>query len=133
MYPSYRTGGQINISNNISKRNIIVITAYSFLEVYGITNFYNNFAQDLLSMIIMSNLTLTGNTSFVNNSGTDITGDSIISIQYNCFLYTNATVIFDNNTGQSGSCIRAEHSYLEFNGITTFVNNYATDGGVIHI
>ena len=90
-------------------------------------------------MTTRSTLTLSGNTSFVNNvnfgSDLDIVGGCVIYIHYNSFLYTNATVTFNNNTGQSGSgIISVESSYLEFNGITKFMNNYAADaGGAIHI
>lgn len=130
---------KIDISNNTSRKNVTSLIVLSFLEVHGTTNIYNNFAQDLLRVTTSSTLTLSGNTSFVNNvnfgSDLDIIGGCVIYIRYNSFLYTNATVTFDNNTGQSGSgIISVESSYLEFNGITTFVNNYATDaGGAIHI
>ena len=48
-------------------------------------------------------------------------------------MYTNATVIFEDSTGISGSGIGAVNSGILFNGITKFVNNSATEGGAIHI
>ena len=126
----------ITISDNISQKNIIVLILYSFLEVNGITNVYNNYAQEVCSMSFKSGLILAGNASFTNNinSGTGNIGGCVIFISDKSFLHTKATVTFESNTGQLGSGISVEgSSTLDFNGITTFVNNSAIEGGAIHI
>ena len=60
----------ITISDNISRKNIIVLILYLFFEVNGITNVYNNYAQELCSMSFKSGLTLVGNASFILTTST---------------------------------------------------------------
>ena len=126
---------KINVSDNVSRDSTIMIFFYSFMEANGTTSIYNNYAENSLIVMTNSCLTLAGNASFVNNINVGLggTGGCVIFIASRSHLYTNATVIFEDNTGISGSGIGAVNSGILFNGITKFMNNSATEGGAIHI
>ena len=127
---------KINVSDNVSRDSTIMIFFYSFMEANGTTSIYNNYAENSLYVMTNSHLILGGNATFVNNVNVGILdiGGCVIYIAYGSHLYTNATVIFEDNTGISGSGIGVWGSgILLFNGITKFVNNSATEGGAIRI
>ena len=102
------------------------------MNVSGNTTFIGNSAGKYgggISAWDYSNLGVTGNTLFVDNSA-DAGGG--INAQSNGIANISGTTTFNGNSGSNGGCIFVE-CLLYLEGIASFANcSAANDGGAIH-
>ena len=78
---------------------------------------------------LSSNLTFTGNTTFLENIGQH---SGAICASSNTILNFNGTSYFVNNSAYNhggGAIVTSENTVLNFNGTSHFVNNFAYKGG----
>ena len=81
---------------------------------------------------LSSNLTFTGNTTFLQNIATSSGGGAIYA-SHNTVLSFNGTSNFINNSALDGGAIYTfENTKLSFNGANNFICNSALDGGAIY-
>ena len=83
---------------------------------------------------VSSNLTITGNTTFLGNSASyDLSGSGGAIYIFDTVLSFSGTNNFINNLAYRGGVICAyENTILNFSGTNNFINNLAYRGGVIY-
>ena len=81
-------------------------------------------------MALYSNLTFTGNTTFLDNSATSVYGGGAIYALRNAVLsFSGTNNLISNSADGDGGAIYASHdAVLNFNGNNNFINNSAVSG-----
>ena len=115
------TGNQ-TFFKNFAYSNGGIFVFDSRMAMYGQNNFINNTSSERGSAVggIWSEMNITGNTSFINNSA----NHSIVAV-YNGTMRVKGTNVFHNNIVLLNGVVEILNGTAIFEGCTTFTNNHA--------